>query len=98
MVAKLTLRINRNKIMNRIEVDVTTGEIKTVSIVGEELDALLAQAAVYEKEKPKILIKEKIANLEATITPRRTREAILAIDTTWLAEQEAAIALLRTQL
>lgn len=84
--------------MNRIEVDVTTGEIKTVSIVGEELDALLAQAAVYEKEKPKILIKEKIANLEATITPRRTREAILAIDTTWLAEQEAAIALLRTQL
>ena len=34
----------------------------------------------------------------ATITPRRTREAILAIDTTWLADQEAAIALLRTQL
>lgn len=58
----------------------------------------LLQAAVYEKEKPKILIKEKITSLEATITPRRTREAILAIDTTWLAEQEAAIALLRQQL
>lgn len=28
----------------------------------------------------------------------RTREAILAIDTTWLTEQEAAIALLRQQL
>ena len=38
------------------------------------------------------------AALEAEITPRGTREAILALDTTWLAEQEAAIALLRTQL
>jgi hypothetical protein len=44
------------------------------------------------------LIKSKISALEAEITPRRTREAILAIYTTWLTEQEAAIALLRTQL
>jgi hypothetical protein len=40
----------------------------------------------------------KIIALEASITPRRTREAILAIDTTWLAEQEATIAALRAQL
>jgi hypothetical protein len=58
----------------------------------------LLQAAVYEKENPKILIKEKIANLEATITPRRTREAILAIDTTWLADVELQIEQLRQQL
>lgn len=43
-------------------------------------------------------IKADIAALEATITPRRTREAILAIDTVWLAGQEAAIAALRAQL
>ena len=57
---------------------------------------VLAQAQKVEDEKAKI--KADIAALEATITPRRTREAILAIDTTWLSEQEAAIALLRTQL
>lgn len=55
-----------------------------------------AQAQKVEDEKAKI--KSDIAALEETITPRRTREAILAIDTTWLTEQEAAIALLRTQL
>ena len=55
-----------------------------------------AQAQKVEDEKAKI--KADIDKLEATITPRRTREAILAIDTTWLSEQEAAIALLRTQL
>lgn len=57
-----------------------------------------AEQALFAQEQPKILIKSKIAAIEATITPRRTREAILAIDTTWLSEQEAAIALLRTQL
>ena len=34
----------------------------------------------------------------ATITPRRTREAILGIGGSWLEEQEAAIAALRAQL
>ena len=59
-------------------------------------DLIAAQNRKLEDEKAKI--KSDIAALEATITPRRTREAILAIDTTWLSEQEAAIALLRTQL
>ncbi len=43
-------------------------------------------------------IKTDIAALEATITPRRTREAILAIDTTWLADIELQIGQLRQQL
>ena len=49
-----------------------------------------------EDEKAKI--KADIDKLEATITPRRTREAILAIDTTWLADIEIQIGQLRQQL
>lgn len=55
-----------------------------------------AQAQKVEDEKAKI--KADIAALEATITPRRTREAILGTDNGWLADQEAAIAALRAQL
>jgi hypothetical protein len=57
-----------------------------------------AQVLKYENEQPKILIKAKIAALEATITPRRQREAILGIDTTWLADVEIQIGQLRQQL
>ena len=55
-----------------------------------------AQAQKVEDEKAKI--KSDIAALEATITPRRTREAILAIDTVWLADIELQIQELRGQL
>jgi hypothetical protein len=57
-----------------------------------------AEQALFAQEQPKILIKSKIAALEATITPRRTREAILAIDTVWLADVELQIQELRGQL
>jgi hypothetical protein len=57
-----------------------------------------AREIVLAKEQPKILIKAKIAALEAAITPRRQREAILAIDTTWLADIEIQIGQLRQQL
>ena len=57
---------------------------------------VLAQAQKVEDEKAKI--KADIAALEATITPRRTREAILAIDTVWLADVELQIGQLRQQL
>lgn len=40
----------------------------------------------------------QIIALEATITPRRIREAVLGTDTGWLAEIEAHIAALRQQL
>jgi hypothetical protein len=57
-----------------------------------------AEETAFAKELPKTEIKAKIATLEATITPRRTREAILAIDTTWLADVEIQIGQLRQQL
>jgi hypothetical protein len=55
-----------------------------------------AQAQKIEDEKAKI--KAEIAKLEDSVTPRRQREAILAIDTTWLADVELQIGQLRQQL
>lgn len=57
-----------------------------------------AQQTLFLQEQPKILIKSKISTLEASITPRRQREAILGIDTTWLADIELQISELRGQL
>ena len=70
---------------------------QTWNIIQLEGDQLIdAQAQKVEDEKAKI--KADIASLEATITPRRTREAILAIDTVWLADVELQIGQLRQQL
>jgi hypothetical protein len=55
-----------------------------------------AQAQKIEDEKAKI--KSDIAALEDSVTPRRQREAILSIDTTWLADIEIQIGQLRQQL
>jgi hypothetical protein len=55
-----------------------------------------AQAQKIEDEKAKI--KSDIAALESSVTPRRQREAILGIDTTWLADIELQIGQLRQQL
>jgi hypothetical protein len=65
-----------------------------IQLTGDQLTD--AQAQKVEDEKAKI--KADIATLEATITPRRTREAILAIDTVWLADVELQIGQLRQQL
>ena len=70
---------------------------QTWSIIQLEGDQLIdAQVQKVEDEKAKI--KADIAALEETITPRRTREAILAIDTVWLADVELQIQELRGQL
>jgi len=70
---------------------------QTWSIIQLEGDALTdAQAQKVEDEKAKI--KADIAALEATITPRRTREAILGTDNGWLADVELQIGQLRQQL
>lgn len=54
------------------------------------------------ENKPIIDVKDKIksdiAALEAKVTPRRIREAILGTDNGWLVAQDAAIAALRAQL
>lgn len=57
-----------------------------------------AQELAASQEQPKLAIKADIAALESSITPRRTREAILGTDNGWLAQQETAIASLRQQL
>lgn len=57
-----------------------------------------AQEATITQSLPKIKIKSDIAALEATITPRRTREAILGTDNGWLADVELQIGQLRQQL
>jgi len=44
------------------------------------------------------LILSQIATLEATISERRKREAILGIDSGWLADVNAQIAVLRAQM
>jgi len=70
---------------------------QTWQIIQLEGDQLIdAQAQKVEDEKAKI--KSDIAALEEKVTPRRTREAILAIDTTWLADIELQIGQLRQQL
>ena len=70
---------------------------QTWSIIQLEGDQLTdAQAQKVEDEKAKI--KADIAALEATITPRRTREAILGTDNGWLADIELQIQELRGQL
>lgn len=43
-------------------------------------------------------VKQQILTLEATITPRRQREAILGIDNGWLADVNAQIVALRAKL
>ena len=70
---------------------------QTWSIIQLDGDALIdAQAQKVEDEKAKI--KADIAALEATITPRRTREAILGTDNGWLTDIELQIQELRGQL
>tara|TARA_R100000365_G_C2748574_1_gene80564 strand:- start:11494 stop:11781 length:288 start_codon:yes stop_codon:yes gene_type:complete len=58
----------------------------------DEIAALLPQPSSAD------LIKQKIATLEATVTPRRIREAVLGIDGGWLADLNEQIAALRAQL
>ena len=58
----------------------------------------LAEAQLQKIEDEKAKIKAEIAKLEDSVTPRRQREAILAIDTTWLADIEIQIGQLRQQL
>jgi hypothetical protein len=70
---------------------------QTWNIIQLEGDQL-TDAQVQKVEDDKAKIKADIAALEATITPRRTREAILAIDTVWLADIELQIQELRGQL
>ena len=48
--------------------------------------------------EPNMVILDKISELEAQVTDRRIREAVLGLDGGWLKAQDAKIAALRSQL
>lgn len=54
--------------------------------------------AVVKYVAPTPTLLDQIILLEAEITPRRLREAILGADNGWLADKEAEIAAVRAQL
>lgn len=65
-----------------------------IPITIEERDALLSPLA----HEPTTAIIDQINAIEATVTPRRIREAVLGIDNGWLADIDSQIAELRAQL
>ena len=80
--------------MKIVEQNCTTGEIV-------ERDHTIQEAAQYSAwadHAEKQFIKDKIAALEASITPRRVREHILGINTTFIPQKEEEIFSLRGAL
>jgi hypothetical protein len=70
--------------------------------VGAEIEGVnppsQAQIDAAEAAAPDPAVVNQIAALEASITPRRIREAVLGTDGGWLANQEALIAAERSKL
>jgi cell division protein FtsB len=81
-----------------VPVETIKGHWEQTWIVLDLNDEQLADAQIQKIEDEKAKIKAEIAKLEDSVTPRRQREAILAIDTTWLADVELQIGQLRQQL
>jgi hypothetical protein len=69
-----------------------------VPFTAEEEAEADAREAAWQAGEGKRLALAQIAKLEASITERRRREAILGIDGGWLANIDAQIATLRAQL
>ena len=80
--------------MDRIELDVSTGRKKIITLTETEVAELQARALASLNDD----VKQQIAALEATVTPRRLREAILGTDKGWLADVDAQIAERRASL
>lgn len=79
------------------DADITNGGLRllpsdAVEITDEEAAALAPAPSMAD------LARVQIADLEATVTPRRIREAVLGIDGGWLADLNEQIAALRAQL
>ena len=70
----------------------------TVAFTAEQEAAADAVEAADLAAKPSRDAQAEINRLEAEITPRRTREAILGTDSDWLKTQEAKIATERGKL
>ena len=77
--------------MERIEINVITGEQTVIKMTDEEIAAL-------PTPDPNDAIRIQISVLEASITTRRLREATLGNDNGWLADIDGQIAALRGKL
>lgn len=77
----------------------TVREVAPVKIKGVLSQAWeVVESPLTGAERAAIVAREQIVGLEATVTPRRIREAVLGIDGGWLAGVDAQIAALRGQL
>lgn len=79
--------------MQKTIIDALTGEATEVTMTAEEVAKLQAAHAI----SPEQAIRKEIRALEAEITARRLREAVLG-DSGWLSAQEAKINALRGKL
>lgn len=88
-------------LLDGITWDPETGEINFDTSVSDERRAAIM--AVYEAHDPNHAehiedIMRQIVDIESTITPRRLREAVLGIDSGWLAGINQQLSDLRVQL
>jgi hypothetical protein len=74
------------------------GTVTTREWTQEEIAAAAAQHEATKVEMAIFEIQNQIRSLEATVTPRRLRDAILGTDNGWLANVETQIDALRAQL
>lgn len=77
--------------------------VKTVNgvhylLTAEETTELAVRATAWTADSVKRTALKEIVRLEAQITPRRQREAILGTDNGWLADQDALIVIERAKL
>ena len=71
---------------------------KQITFTDAEETARDAEEKAWADGKAERDIKKTIRNLEAEISPRRMREAILGTDSDWLKNKEAEIATERAKL
>ena len=71
---------------------------KQITFTDAEETARAAEEKAWADGKAERDIKKTIRNLEAEISPRRMREAILGTDSDWLKNKEAEIATERAKL
>ncbi|CAA7619531.1 hypothetical protein MTBLM5_30191 [Magnetospirillum sp. LM-5] len=85
--------------MRRIEIDISTGQARDVPLTVEEITAIELARSIDQSIAAKAAILRDIADIEATITNRRLRDAILTPEgRDWLMATDRAIDLLRRRL
>lgn len=93
---KTELRDFENDSINIINNQIAEWNFKNISCpTAEELEAL---AVIVEEKQAKEAIKAQIVELEALITPRRIREALISKDFSLINRVEEQIDTLRKQL